>query len=549
MGLHNTAHYLKSKGRGADTELVHMSKNEIKGLQQLAKATGGSLTVNPETGLVEAGLLEQVLPVVAAAAATYLTAGAAAPVLATALEGTALAGSAGILAGAGAGALIGGASSALQHGNVGTGMLYGGLGGALAGGMGAYDVPSPEALAGATQQSATGAGAASSQADAVKSGLSYTPTEGYGEAVRAPMTQQQFSDLSAFTGTPQAPGTVPAGMPSPTIQSTPTPAEISQIRGITPTPGAAQPSMYSGYGTMGKTLTLAAPGIGAQMGAMTPPSSVPLSTSLDPYEQQLQGYKMSANYSPYVAPRPNPYYRAQYPTYAAEGGIMKMAGGGPVEQMTQNMLGGQGNMYPQSQQINTNFATPTQMPASAEIIRSDYDAKTNPYTGVMMAAGGQPEDYLPKGDAGKYVDTDASTKGLSALDATNYRNKQLMKRFGVKMANMPKTGIKALGGDMSDTAAQGGLSHLGGYSDGGRMLKGPGDGMSDSIPATIGNKQPARLADGEFVVPADVVSHLGNGSTDAGAKKLYGMMDKIRRARTGKKKQAPAVKADKYLPQ
>jgi hypothetical protein len=90
--------------------------------------------------------------------------------------------------------------------------------------------------------------------------------------------------------------------------------------------------------------------------------------------------------------------------------------------------------------------------------------------------------------------------------------------------------------------------HLGSYSDGGRMLKGPGDGMSDNIPASIAGKQPARLADGEFVVPADVVSHLGNGSTDAGAKKLYSMMDKIRRARTGKKKQAPAVKADRFMP-
>jgi hypothetical protein len=72
--------------------------------------------------------------------------------------------------------------------------------------------------------------------------------------------------------------------------------------------------------------------------------------------------------------------------------------------------------------------------------------------------------------------------------------------------------------------------------------------MSDSIPATIAGKQPARLADGEFVVPADVVSHLGNGSTDAGAKKLYSMMNKIRKARTGKKKQAPAVKASRYMP-
>ena len=98
-------------------------------------------------------------------------------------------------------------------------------------------------------------------------------------------------------------------------------------------------------------------------------------------------------------------------------------------------------------------------------------------------------------------------------------------------------------------ASGGGTSyHLGGYSDGGRLLKGPGDGMSDEIPATIGHKQPARLADGEFVVPADVVSHLGNGSTDAGAKHLYKMMDKVRTARVGHKKQGKQIKADKFLP-
>jgi hypothetical protein len=90
--------------------------------------------------------------------------------------------------------------------------------------------------------------------------------------------------------------------------------------------------------------------------------------------------------------------------------------------------------------------------------------------------------------------------------------------------------------------------HLGSYSDGGRLLKGPGDGMSDDIPAKIGKKQPARLADGEFVVPADVVSGIGNGSTDAGAKKLYAMMNKVRQARTGTKKQGKAIKADKYMP-
>lgn len=94
----------------------------------------------------------------------------------------------------------------------------------------------------------------------------------------------------------------------------------------------------------------------------------------------------------------------------------------------------------------------------------------------------------------------------------------------------------------------GGIASLGGYSDGGRLLKGPGDGTSDSIPATIGvNKKPARLADGEFVVDARTVSELGNGSTDAGAKKLYAMMNRVHSARK-KAKRGQNTKADKYLP-
>ncbi len=111
--------------------------------------------------------------------------------------------------------------------------------------------------------------------------------------------------------------------------------------------------------------------------------------------------------------------------------------------------------------------------------------------------------------------------------------------------------IMAQGG-MAGYAVGGGLGTLGGYSDGGRLLKGPGDGVSDSIPATIGRKQqPARLADGEFVVPARIVSELGNGSTDAGARKLYAMMDRVQKARgktTGKKRVATNTRADKYLP-
>ena len=122
-------------------------------------------------------------------------------------------------------------------------------------------------------------------------------------------------------------------------------------------------------------------------------------------------------------------------------------------------------------------------------------------------------------------------------------------------ASSPYSGIlsgtnKAAGG-LADAYAEGGMSHLGDYSDGGRLLRGPGDGVSDSIPAVIGKKQPARLADGEFVVPARIVSELGNGSTEAGARKLYAMMDRIQKARgktVGKGKVAKNSRSEKYLP-
>ena len=86
-----------------------------------------------------------------------------------------------------------------------------------------------------------------------------------------------------------------------------------------------------------------------------------------------------------------------------------------------------------------------------------------------------------------------------------------------------------------------------GYAKGG-YLKGPGDGMSDDIPATINGDEPAALADGEFVIPADVVSHLGNGSSEAGSKQLYTMMARIRKARTGNKSQGKEIKPGKYMP-
>jgi len=499
MGLHNTAHYLKSKGRGTDTELVHMSKRELKGLQQLAMAKGGSLTINPDTGLVEAGFLEDALPVVAAAAATYFTAGAAAPYLGTAL-GSSMAG--GIAAGALAGAGISGITAAITGKDVGQAALYGGVGGALSGGLGAYG--DANVLADATQKAAieggTQAATQTATQGAVDAGIG-AGTSGYGEAnalLSAPTGTAATGAPAGFIP-PTAPAPAPtmggmqaANLPAGDLRNAALqqnmvgqgvlPEGYTGLSGAAPATPPQASSYYAGlkpdqYVQKAGILALPALGlIGDQQQELGP-------------EPQSGDYlkRISPNFRAYVPPQPNPYYQAQYPTYAAEGGL-------------------------------------------------------------MMAAGGLSKDAPKLSDVKTFADSDVNTRGLSALDAAQYRNKKLMAKSGIKAAELPKTGIKSLGGDFSDVAAKGGTAHLGDYSDGGRLLKGPGDGMSDNIPATIGRKQPARLADGEFVVPADVVSHLGNGSTDAGAKRLYAMMDKVRRARTGKKKQAPAINMNKYLP-
>lgn len=202
----------------------------------------------------------------------------------------------------------------------------------------------------------------------------------------------------------------------------------------------------------------------------------------------------------------------------------------------------------------------------AEYLAANPDVAAELKTG--KSASGQPtrftsgyEHYLMYGKAGGRAftgDYEGYTTALALANAANASggggpgNSTAPGLDASSPANdAPGTSLAKDGG-MMGYALGGGLGSLGSYSDGGRLLRGPGDGVSDSIPATIGNKQqPARLADGEFVVPARIVSELGNGSTDAGAKKLYAMLDRVQRARgktTGKNKVAANSRADKYLP-
>jgi hypothetical protein len=177
-------------------------------------------------------------------------------------------------------------------------------------------------------------------------------------------------------------------------------------------------------------------------------------------------------------------------------------------------------------------------------LNPDYVKPAYVLAGEKAAALADP-DNTPTAKAGE------GKKWVWSDEAKKWEAKPISADTPVTGQNDGGGGDMATGGLAALTMAGGGRFSLGDYSDGGRLLRGPGDGVSDSIPATIGNKRPARLADGEFVVPARIVSELGNGSTEAGARKLYAMMDRIQKARQGtigKGRVAKNSRSEKYLP-
>ena len=308
-------------------------------------------------------------------------------------------------------------------------------------------------------------------------------------------------------------------------------------------------SNNKGLAITGGILALSRLGANRPTTFTTPGQSAPMNTgyyNLNP--ATFQPGRMPVTQNPvkptYANYQQNPYQ----PTYMAQGGIASFSSGGmsaykdamEQQQMLQqyeSMLTGQGSTHAQA---------------------SDPSWVSSP---------------------GIVTDTDPTTSKMSALEAARYQRAKVLANAGmptsagIGLASPSSQNYGSINTDpamvqaamaaqqqQAQGAAQGGIMgyagggaaqyNLGGYASGGnpRLLKGPGDGMSDNIPATIAGRQPARLADGEFVVPADVVSHLGNGSTDAGAEKLHAMMNKVRQKRTGKKKQAPAINPDQMMP-
>ena len=316
----------------------------------------------------------------------------------------------------------------------------------------------------------------------------------------------------------------------------PNPYPVASYTGYAEGGIAALANGGQGVGSQGMGNPQSYPGARLDMTQYATPSQMPTSSAVI-----NSGYEMQTN--PYTG-EPNGF---------AEGGIASFADGGfAINQATQN------NTTP-----SAGVTTPT-----AQVYHPSY----NPYgTNGMNPYGINGSAYQLMG-MNPY-----GINGMNVLGGTQQQTptSQLMgmNPYGINGMNVlggtqqqtPTSAFNAASfnpynpnqqsGDNNiyhPTYAEGGPVgySLGGYAAGGnpRLLKGPGDGMSDNIPATIGGKQPARLADGEFVVPADVVSHLGNGSTDAGAKHLYHMMDKVRKARTGRKSQGTQINPTKFLP-
>lgn len=479
MSLHNLANELQKKGRGKDRMLVHMTPKEVAGLQAIAKAHGGSLTVNPDTGLVEAGFLDNLLP-------SLLPMAAGAALAATGI-------------GAPAAAMLVGGGYGLATGSVEKGLMagLGAYGGAGLGEGLAANAPLEQA---ATTQSATNA----AQAGVIPQ----APGAGAPGGLNA-VNSFDTGAVSQAMAPPPAPGTpiVDYGIstaggqtqaPLAFTQQAPTMSTADAMKTLGDA-GVTQGGAGAGQGYSWDQLKAGAQNTNVpdfvsqnygKIGMAAAPT-VAAAMEVDPYmpeeyKRDPNALRLSKNFKAYTPATPNPYYRPTGLGYA---------GGGIAD--------------------------------------------------VMMARGGSFDDepgvdgFKEGGKTPKAKLTGA--RNIANMDAADAAMAELNNaRYGANMSQMtmPQAGIAGLGE----------LPYAAGGIAAGRYLKGNGDGMSDSIPATINGQQPARLADGEFVVPADVVSHLGNGSSDAGAKKLYSMMDKVRKARTGKAKQAPAVNPNKMMP-
>ena len=603
MSLHTLANHMSAHGRGPDTTLVHMSPREVHGLQALAQTQGQSLTINPHTGLPEAGILDNLLPAIAGFALNAFAPGV----------GTAVGSLFGLGGAAGTGLLVGGITG-LATGSLEKGLMAG-LGGYGGAGLGS-------ALAGAGAPSAAMDAASGARDAGISAAAEASPAAtaarlqaGANTAMSAPM---DFLDKNkwnlAAAGAPALMGAFDeeeetAAKPHPgyirkyerdpitgsLYQVSATPAD--QYTGGGSFGGVPAPVTYGAsgglmqhYETGGATFG----GVGAPVDAngnpITPTTQNTVSDS-----QRVQDYLLGkpGAFNPFL------FYHAKAGTKAAPAATPAALNTAGVSALIPEFVehggrGGRGTSLdggeddggsaangfsyaPDPNSITNGLVHGILSPPNSAFFNAMYHGDPNqnnaPIVDKSVLSAKSQEAAMRGFVSSEGSEGTGAAQGSSPAPAAGAVNSSHGGDSGgwggrdagggrganAAPAPAPGTGVGFGGIGASPYAdgggitalAEGGMYNLGSYSDGGRLLRGPGDGVSDDIPATIGQNQPARLADGEFVVPARIVSELGNGSTEAGARKLYAMMDRVQKARSktvGKNKVAANSRADKYLP-
>jgi hypothetical protein len=476
-GIASVAQNLADKGRKGDSMLVHMTPDEVAGLQALAQQMGGSLTINPQTGLPEANIFKKLLPM----ALGFALGPAGAGLFQSALT-------AGLAVGAGytlaTGSLQQGISAGLSAyggSNLGTGLQ-------AAGGAAGADAAVGQAAANqaATDSAASVAGNLGGEA----ASTALVDSVGLHPDLAGTITpSSSMADLSAL-----APGTE---------------AEFLRVR----------PEFGQATSEALRSDVMAHPDFSGNIPA---PLSIksPITTPGD-----ITAASKAAEAT-----------RAGFPLSDVErGGVSDL--GAPFESRAVAPPRTPGSAFTGLERSLSGDK------ATRDLAAADYAAETDSTLGTsaMQIAGGA---------AGQSVADEQ--KARKAQQAAIYAKEDERKRrfdalFARTLGTMPaRSGglMKLAGGGMTYMEAGGTTGPTGAPRD----VTGTGDGMSDSVPASIEGVQEARLADGEFVIPADVVADIGNGSSDAGSKKLYDMMDRIRKARHGTTEQPPEIQAERLMP-
>ena len=527
--MNQSAQGLASLGRGNDSMLVHMTPREVEGLQGLAMAHGGSLTINPQTGLPEAGFLDAVLPMAA-----------------------------GFALGPGGFGLFQGANAALMAGlTVGglTALASGDIGKGLMAGFGAYG------------GSGLGDAIKSFGSQAAKTGAG-TTGEFMGDALAAnkinAMNPSGAPGVNVFSGA-GAPG---VNLPKFAGAQGFGPSAVGNTSFLAGNAGAEAINprnlldLGSGAGTTSAT-NLIRPGASSMpltdqslsqgfSNVLSDPSG--FAKEYGPGKLALQGGSLALEtLNPEI--KPEPFYvdpeKGKYRSSTGglslndkfDSGLRLVAEGGYIDGYATG-----GSI--QSGGIRDLYGTPDNQPTISPGLSGFGLGRLNNLAGEQAMTQAQTLGYAEGGDVGEDVAAEIARSGIDPAlvygdivgdkAGLPYAYDRILTRGALDAGRISPI-------EYSPYTYAGATRKREGMAKGG-YLDGAGDGMSDSIPATIEGKQPARLADGEFVVPADVVSHIGNGSSKAGSKRLYAMMDKVRHARTGNKKQGKQIKPEKYMP-